>query len=137
MRAAVSVLSCLAWLWEERRIASAPQRGFAGAFKPPAQEDAEGAMPSKLVLAVLAIGLASTLAPGAVAPARAEDPAYMSCGELWHARNRIYARNGYCFKTPRAIAVFGEGCFPPFGRLRGWEKDRVDEIQMWEARKGC
>lgn len=71
------------------------------------------------------------------APAAAQEPAYMSCSELWHARNEIYARNGYCFKTARARSVFGPGCFPPYGHLRGWEKRHVDEIQMWEARKGC
>ncbi|PPQ36198.1 YARHG domain-containing protein [Rhodoblastus acidophilus] len=88
---------------------------------------------------VLVAALAAS--PAMVAPsaalAQAPDPAYMSCGELWHARNKIYARNGYCFKSARAIAVFGEGCFPPYGQLGGWEKDRVDELQMWEARKGC
>ncbi|MCW2275194.1 YARHG domain-containing protein [Rhodoblastus acidophilus] len=90
---------------------------------------------SKLILTGLVLAFAVTIAPGALQPVRAQ--AGMSCGELWYARNKIYARNGYCFKTPRAISVFGEGCFPPFGRLSGWEKDRVDEIQMWEARKGC
>jgi len=92
---------------------------------------------SKLILTALLVAFATTLAPGAVMPAKAQDAAYMSCGELWFARNKIYARNGYCFKTERAISTFGEGCFPPYGQLRGWEKDRVDEIQMWEARKGC
>jgi len=90
---------------------------------------------SKFVLTGLILAFAASLAPGALAPARAQPG--MSCSELWYARNKIYARNGYCFKTPRAISVFGEGCFPPYGRLNGWEKDRVDEIQMWEARKGC
>lgn len=61
----------------------------------------------------------------------------MSCGELWHARNEIYARNGHCFTTARARSVFGPGCFPPYGRLRGWEKNRANEIQMWERRRGC
>lgn len=83
------------------------------------------------VLAVLGAAL------GAPAPAMAQDAAYMSCGELWHARNAIYARNGYCFNTERARAVFGDGCFPPYGRLRGWERNRVNELQMWERRKGC
>ncbi|MBB4198342.1 YARHG domain-containing protein [Rhodoblastus sphagnicola] len=91
----------------------------------------------KLILTALLIAFASTLAPGAVTPAKAQEAAYMSCGELWYARNKIYARNGYCFKTERAVSVFGQGCFPPYGQLGGWEKARVDEIQMWEARKGC
>ncbi len=71
------------------------------------------------------------------APAVAQDAAYMSCDALWHARNEIYARRGYCFKTERARAAFGPGCFPPYGALSGWEKRRVDELQMWESRKGC
>ena len=90
---------------------------------------------SKLILTGLIFTFAATFAPGALKPVRAQES--MSCGELWHARNKIYARNGYCFKTPRAISVFGEGCFPPYGQLNGWEKDRVDELQMWEARRGC
>jgi hypothetical protein len=61
----------------------------------------------------------------------------MSCDELWYERNQIYARNGYCFKTERARAEFGAGCFPPYGQLRGYEKNRVAEIQRWEARRGC
>ena len=69
--------------------------------------------------------------------ALAQDAAGMSCGELWYARNEIYARNGYCFKTARARAQFGPGCFPPYGQLGGWEKRRVDELQYWERRNGC
>ncbi len=68
---------------------------------------------------------------------RAQDAAEMSCAALWHERNAIYARNGYCFNTDRARAVFGAGCFPPYGKLRGWEKGRVEQLQMWERRKGC
>ncbi len=67
----------------------------------------------------------------------AQDPEDMSCSELWYKRNEIYARNGYCFKTSRARAVFGPGCFPPYGQMSGWEKRRVNELQYWEARKGC
>ncbi len=70
-------------------------------------------------------------------PAVAQEAAYMSCDALWYARNEIYARRGYCFQTPRAQATFGPGCFPPYGALSGWERDRVNELQMWERRKGC
>lgn len=83
---------------------------------------------------VLAIGSTSLCA---ATPVLAQDAAYMSCGDLWYARNEIYARNGYCFNTARARATFGPGCFPPFGQLRGWERARVNELQMWERRKGC
>jgi hypothetical protein len=89
---------------------------------------------SILALAVGAAMVASLLAP---APVEARDLAGMSCEGLWYARNKIYARNGYCFRTERARAVFGRGCFPPYGRLRGWERERVNRIQMWEGRKGC
>jgi hypothetical protein len=61
----------------------------------------------------------------------------MSCYELWYERNRIFARKGYCFTTRRAIRTFGRGCFPPYGRLSGWEEDEVDEIKYWERRKRC
>ena len=89
---------------------------------------------------LLSAAIVSAVAAGAFAipaPALAQDAAYMSCGDLWYARNKIYARNGYCFKTARGVDAFGPGCFPPYGRLSGWEKDRVDELQMWERRKGC
>lgn len=89
-----------------------------------------------------ALGLIGAIGAGSMGvavptPAAAQDPAYMSCQELWYARNRIYARNGYCFNTDRARAVFGAGCFPPYGRLSGWERSRVNQLQMWERRKGC
>jgi hypothetical protein len=60
-----------------------------------------------------------------------------SCDALWHERNSIHARNGYCFQTDRAIEAFGRGCFPPFGRLSGRDAERVSEIQYWERRNGC
>jgi hypothetical protein len=64
-------------------------------------------------------------------------PATMSCDELWHERNAVYARNGYCFKTQKAITAFGKSCFPPYGELQGSEKNRVTEIRIWEQQKGC
>jgi hypothetical protein len=69
-----------------------------------------------------------------VAPA---SPASMSCDELWHERNAVYARNGYCFKTQKAISTFGKSCFPPYGGLQGPEKNHVTEIRIWEQQKGC
>lgn len=61
----------------------------------------------------------------------------MTYGELWYARNKIYADNGFCFKTQRARQQFGEGCFPPYGRVSGYAKERIDTIQYWESRRGC
>ena len=66
-----------------------------------------------------------------------DDTASMSCDELWYARNKIFAREGYCFNTDRARGVFGRGCFPPYGHLSDSERDRVQQLQMWERRKGC
>jgi hypothetical protein len=67
----------------------------------------------------------------------AQNYAGMSCSALWYARNAIYAENGYCFKTAKARAVFGKGCFPPFGHLSTWEQEQVSDIQYWESEKGC
>ena len=61
----------------------------------------------------------------------------MSCEELWYARNEIYARNGFCFKTARAQSAFGPGCFPPFGKLTGADARSVSALQSWEKRRKC
>ena len=48
------------------------------------------------------------LAAGVAGPALA-DPG--TCAGLWTARNEIYKAQGYCFRTQRAIAAFGNaGC---------------------------
>ena len=61
----------------------------------------------------------------------------MNCDELWYARNSIYADNGYCFQTARAIRTFGTNCFSPWGELSRSEQQEVDLIRSWERRKGC
>jgi hypothetical protein len=66
------------------------------------------------------------------APASAQ-----SCDQLWHARNSIFAAAGHCFKTPRAIAVFGTRCHPPYGRLTGAQQARVNSIIAQERQLGC
>lgn len=60
-----------------------------------------------------------------------------ACESLWHQRNSIYARNGYCFRTPRARAVFGPGCFPPYGELSRSERRQVNQLQAEEDELGC
>jgi hypothetical protein len=89
-----------------------------------------GARGAKLALAVV-------VCLGFVGEAAAQSYRRMSCEDLWYARNAIYADKGYCFETQRAIRVFGEACFPPYGRLSPSERREVNEIQMWERRKGC
>jgi len=69
--------------------------------------------------------------------AMAQSYRYMDCDELWYARNAIYADNGYCFQTAKAIRVFGSDCFPPWGDLSRSEQREVDLIRSWERRKGC
>lgn len=93
---------------------------------------------SSLVLtALLAAGSFLADLTVATAPAAAQQLRYMSCGQLWYARNAIYARRGYCFQSARARAVFGARCYPPYGKLRAWESRRVSRIRRWERRKGC
>lgn len=60
-----------------------------------------------------------------------------ACESLWHQRNAIYARNGYCFRTERARAVFGPGCFPPYGELSPAERRQVNRLQAEEDALGC
>jgi hypothetical protein len=88
-------------------------------------------------LAALALGSVMWLS-AMTAPVSAQvSYRFMSCGQLWYARNAIYARRGYCFKTQRARRVFGRRCYAPYGRLRPWERRQVQRIQRWERRKGC
>jgi hypothetical protein len=60
-----------------------------------------------------------------------------SCSDLWQRRNSIYASFGYCFQSQRAIAVFGRGCFPPYGRLPPDAAREVRRLQAIERRRGC
>lgn len=51
---------------------------------------------------------AALFAGGATTPVLANPQA---CADLWTARNEIYKAQGYCFRTKRAIAAFGNaGC---------------------------
>lgn len=73
--------------------------------------------------------------------AAAEDYWSLSCGDLWYQRNAIFARNGYCFKTDRALRVFGnDNCRyeveadVPMSRA---ERQEIEVIREVERRKGC
>ncbi|SDO45277.1 YARHG domain-containing protein [Filomicrobium insigne] len=59
------------------------------------------------------------------------------CDSLWRARNAIFAENGHCFETPKAQAIFGKACFPPFGQLNAADRDAVQTIRNLEAARGC
>jgi len=61
----------------------------------------------------------------------------LSCAELWHERNAIFADAGMCFKGARAIKAFGAGCQPPFGKLPAHKQNVIKEIRSFEDQKGC
>ena len=70
------------------------------------------------------------LAPGELSP--------LSCAQLWVARNEIFHRNGYCFKSRRGINFFGNaGCWTDNARLNGIEQTNVAQIKNWERNRGC
>jgi hypothetical protein len=103
------------------------------------QKQGVGWMKKKLILVALAVAFGGFAFQGAANDVQAQSQSlrYMSCQQLWYARNEIYAEKGICFKTKRARAVFGRGCFPPYGRLTPREQRRVSEIEQMEYRKGC
>ena len=49
----------------------------------------------------------------------------------------VSKRTTFVRVTAQANDVFGTGCFPPYGQLSGSESNRVNQLQMWERRKGC
>ena len=61
----------------------------------------------------------------------------LNCGQLWYERNSIFASNGYCFKSRRAIATFGRRCHTPYGRLPNHLRRVVSEIKGWERHRRC
>jgi hypothetical protein len=94
------------------------------------------------LLAALAAGVfASSLT--LTLPAAAGDvqgDAY-PCEELWVMRNQIYKDNGYCFKSPQAIAYFGNGgCAYDSEEsvpLSKPERRVLHDIKASERRQGC
>ncbi len=85
-----------------------------------------------------ALIIAITAMAATVIPAAAQSG---GCQGLWVERNSIYKANGYCFKTQRGIAYFGNaGCTYdsesqiPFSPR---ERARIDEIVRAERAMGC
>ena len=89
---------------------------------------------------VLIFGLLFPLAVPLL-PAAAENLWSLSCGDLWYQRNAIFSRNAYCFKSERAMMVFGnanctfnvEADVP----MSQDERREVDLIRQIERQKGC
>lgn len=97
-------------------------------------------MKTLLKLAILTALTASTFAVVSAATETAQAQSTyrnMSCGQLWYARNNIYARNGHCFKTRRGRRTFGRNCFPPYGRFTRWQRRKVQRIIRQESINGC
>jgi len=62
----------------------------------------------------------------------------LNCNQLWHARNKIFAEHGYCFKSAHAKTAFPNNCFPPYGKnLPAWAKNDVGWIKEVEKNKRC
>jgi YARHG domain len=64
-----------------------------------------------------------------------------SCDQLWFGRNSVFKMAGYCFKTPRAIQVFGNaGCL--YGSeyhvpLSAENRNLLAAIRQAERYRGC
>jgi hypothetical protein len=63
------------------------------------------------------------------------------CDELWAERNATYKDAGYCFRTARAIAAFGNaGCrFDNIAEvpLSARERTKIAEIERQERANNC
>jgi YARHG domain len=70
-----------------------------------------------------------------------KDVADLNCEQLWLARNRLFKEAGYCFKTPRAIAAFGNaGCLyddVSAVHLPAEKRSFVEAILRAERLKAC
>ncbi len=67
----------------------------------------------------------------------ADDLAGLDCEALWHARNEIYARNGYKFLTAKAQAEFGTEGTTRNPKLNKIEQKNIALIQQFEAEAYC
>jgi YARHG domain-containing protein len=84
----------------------------------------------------LTMGVIAGVLAAATPPAQAQ-----SCQQLWVERNSYYKARGYCFKTQRAIAYFGNvGCYIwDEGRvpLTPAERARIAQLEQLERAYGC
>ena len=69
-------------------------------------------------------------------------PAQALCDEMWGERNAIYFDAGYCFKTARAKAAFGDNAGCRYDRiedvpLSARQRADIAEIQARERRNNC
>jgi hypothetical protein len=94
---------------------------------------------SRLNMRRTVIGVAVIMAGAVVGATYAG--AQQSCQALWVERNSYYKEAGYCFRTARAIAYFGNaGClYDNEARvpLSAFVRARIAEITRLEQRLGC
>ena len=61
----------------------------------------------------------------------------LGCRDLWYARNEIYARNGYIFRTRRGQRAFGRGGYtrnPRLNRVERLNIRRIKDIEDYRCR---
>ena len=61
----------------------------------------------------------------------------LDCYGLWHARNEIYAREGFRFKTPESQAEFGDRGWTDHPKLNTYEARNVELIKQAEQLAYC
>ena len=88
-----------------------------------------------------AVASAQSAAPSGAASAAVGDavPIPTDCDGLWHARNEIFHKNGYCFSTGRGIKAFGnDGCTThSVPVLSGDDRNRFAELKAAEEKLAC
>ena len=90
----------------------------------------------RLCSAAVRLGVAAAIMSAIGGTAAAQ-----TCDNLWYERNSIYKSFGYCFKTERAIAVFGNaGCMYDVESalpMAPGARARISEIARTEQAMGC
>jgi hypothetical protein len=90
----------------------------------------------RISYATLVVCLAGTITMISAGLATAQ-----SCDRLWYERNSTYKSAGYCFKTARAIATFGNaGCIYDSEYrlpLSPGQRERIAWIVRMEREFGC
>lgn len=97
-------------------------------------------MKTQLTLAMAAAAACLTLTNISAIAGDVQGDAY-GCNELWSLRNQIFKANGYCFKSPKAIKLFGNaGCkFDAETAVPLSDQDRqtLIAIKKSERRQSC
>jgi hypothetical protein len=108
----------------------------ARSFAWPSQESHESTESEMRMISMAATaGLAAAALAASMSLASAQ-----TCESLWYQRNAAYKAAGYCFKTERGRAAFGNrGC--AYGQstvpLSDRQRARIAAIRRLERRLGC